>query len=286
MALDCTVSRVIQKRQLDKFLELAPIYLVMRGDAQAAEALKSIEDPDRRMAALWNYARYPKNKNQSIAAGWVWSDQQIAAYKTSPEKRGADIAIQNVAQLFNSDKEMRAKGAGQAVYSLHGDTDPRPFKVQMANWLRSDAHSVVNYGRGLYEHLLKEMNRCDFYPIFTDPLSVHDLMKFGKMIENYMDASKMGLKSPMFATPGLSDHGQSHAIDFKVFKTENGKPTQFLGTDSGLADNWRKEGCAAALARAVGVFNGRSGRKVFDGPLTNPDEPWHWVYHPAPMPRT
>jgi hypothetical protein len=302
MGISCAVDQMTMKRQLDKFIEVSPLYLQMRGDGEAAEALREIKDPDRRMAAFWNYARYPKNKGKSIAEGWVWSDERIAAYKKSAEKRSADVAIAAVAQIFNNDPAMVAKDPGKAIYRLRGDTDPRNYDTQMDNWLREDAYSVVNYGKGLREQLAKEMSTCGLSPIMGDMLwdmDVQSVLNFGKLVEKYANSSNFGshtvkdkktgkvsqvpgLASPMFATPGLSDHGQSHAIDFKVYKTEGGKTTEFLGANGSERDKWRASGCAAALAGAIAKLNARMSRTVFAGPLKNPDEPWHWVYSPAP----
>jgi hypothetical protein len=282
----CVTNPTVMRMQLDKFIQVSPVYLVMRGDTQAAATLKVITDLDRRMAAFWNYVRYPKNKGRSIAEAWAWDKEQIAAYEKSPERRAAGVAIAAVKQLFADDPKIKAIGeADSAVYTLWGEPDPRPLETQLNNWQRSDADSVKEYGRVIREHLVKEMSVCGLAPVNNGiiwDMNVEQLMKFGQFIEKYADSSSMGAKSPVFATPGLSDHGRSRAVDFKVIKHGQGKPEVYLGANSKQADRWRSEGCAGALTRAVNTLNQRNGRTVFKGPLSSPDEPWHWVYQPAP----
>jgi len=286
MVNSCVTDPTVMRMQLDKFIQVSPIYLAMRGDSQAAATLKQISDLDRRMAAFWNYVRYPKNKGRSIADSWAWDKQQIAAYEKSAERREAQTAIATVIHLFSNDPAIKAKGeADSAVYTLWGEPDPRPLETQLANWQRKDADSVKDYGRVIREQLVKEMSACGMAPVnrgIVWDMDVQQVLKFGQMIEQYSDSSSFGAKSPVFATPGLSDHGRSRAVDFKVLRKANGKTEVYLGANSKKADRWRSEACAQSLVRAVSTLNQRSGRTVFKGPLTSPDEPWHWVYQPSP----
>ena len=70
------------------------------------------------------------------------------------------------------------------------------------------------------------------------------------------------------ATPGISDHGRSQAIDFGV---RDSSGTKICGASS--ASTWRSTGMASHLASAM------KASKHFEGPLKSPDEPWHWEFH-------
>lgn len=71
------------------------------------------------------------------------------------------------------------------------------------------------------------------------------------------------------AAPGLSAHGTGRAIDFRVHD-RSGKKLH----GAGGAANWRSSGFAAQLKAAMAVA------PHFHGPLTAPDEPWHYFFDP------
>jgi len=74
--------------------------------------------------------------------------------------------------------------------------------------------------------------------------------------------------SPTSATPGLSRHGQSRAIDFYIKG-----PGVKLG--AGNSKGWDKGGWTKLLKEAV-----LKSSKKFKGPLPRPYEPWHYNYYP------
>ena len=75
--------------------------------------------------------------------------------------------------------------------------------------------------------------------------------------------------SPL-AAPGLSMHGQSRAIDFQIMKSGRIVAATEVGA---VAREWDAAGWTRRLKQAVFAASPR-----FKGPLTAPDEPWHYEY--------
>jgi hypothetical protein len=90
-----------------------------------------------------------------------------------------------------------------------------------------------------------------------------------KAVQDFADVLAKLLRSGEVrtATPGISDHGQSRAIDFSVIKAGGG-----FVIGAGGADNWRKDGWDTALRAAM------RPSPHFHGPLLIPDEPWHYTF--------
>jgi hypothetical protein len=80
-----------------------------------------------------------------------------------------------------------------------------------------------------------------------------------------------GRPSPL-AAPGLSEHGRGRAIDFQVHRGSSVIAGPEIAT---AAENWVAAGWAKKLADAVAAGSDR-----FEGPLKQPDEPWHFDYRP------
>lgn len=77
---------------------------------------------------------------------------------------------------------------------------------------------------------------------------------------------------PPLAAPGLSEHGRARAIDFQVHRGS----TVMAGPDVATADEvWIASGWARKLAAAIAAASDK-----FVGPLTQPNEPWHFEYRP------
>jgi hypothetical protein len=82
-----------------------------------------------------------------------------------------------------------------------------------------------------------------------------------------------GTSRPAIAAPGLSFHGQARAIDFQV--RQNGKI--IAGTDSKQIErDWRVPKWDLKLKESISAAG-----PSFRGPLTSPDEPWHFEYDPG-----
>ena len=78
--------------------------------------------------------------------------------------------------------------------------------------------------------------------------------------------------TPALAAPGLSPHGQMHAVDFQVWQ---GALTVAGPSTSQVQAVWVGQGWRDRLESAV-----RLASDKFRGPLQNPDEPWHYDYQP------
>src|SRR5262249_12615173 len=90
-----------------------------------------------------------------------------------------------------------------------------------------------------------------------------------KRIRNWLNSFE-GTSRPAMAAPGLSMHGQARAIDFQV--KQNGKI--IASTDSKQIErDWRTPKWDLKLKESI-LAAGPS----FRGPLTSPDEPWHYEY--------
>ena len=74
------------------------------------------------------------------------------------------------------------------------------------------------------------------------------------------------------AAPGLSRHGRARAIDFQIKKDGE----IIAGTSAGdIETSWRAEGWDEKLKASI-----EAAGPSFRGPLTSPDEPWHYDYEP------
>ena len=79
--------------------------------------------------------------------------------------------------------------------------------------------------------------------------------------------------TPALAAPGLSPHGRMHAVDFQV---RQGALTVAGPSTAQVPAVWVGQGWRDRLEYAV-----RRASDKFRGPLQNPDEPWHYDYHPS-----
>lgn len=215
------------------------------------EVLHRIPRFDRKVLAIWAYKRFEHKRD--IRQYWTWDSDRIKQYQTTDEHKPVDAAVASVRKEF---AEIRSG------YKLTGSPEPRPLKKQIDYW--NDRKGIGEIATDLESKLLYELRKDGYtedyegYEKFNHLLSVRWA---GGMI-----------KEPTNAVPGLSAHGQMRAIDFHVLK--NGT----LVAGSGGASNWRVQGFAEDLKKAIKRVNGKYGREVFDGPLKSPDEPWHYTY--------
>jgi hypothetical protein len=92
-----------------------------------------------------------------------------------------------------------------------------------------------------------------------------------RKFQNFLSNQNLEV-APTVATPGLSQHGQLRAFDFKI--TQNGQI--IATTDSSTVETvWDAQGWTRKLNAAV-----TSASRKFAGPLASPREPWHYTYIP------
>jgi hypothetical protein len=214
----------------------------------SGEALKQIPDPGRKLLALRSYLRY----GAKIADRWSWTREQIKAFEESPERQAL------LAEIAAVKKHFRAANPGYEIY-IHGTV--RSLEEQIASWNKNDS---VKTGS---EEILAAY-KASFGEDRLEPAKI-DVRRLDAWLRNFEPSKRANL-----AAPGLTPHGRASAIDFQVMK--DGRI--HAGADSKQVESiWRAEGWDQKLKasmKAVGA--------PFSGPLTNPDEPWHYDYAPPP----
>jgi hypothetical protein len=206
------------------------------------DALRMIDKPDLQLLALRRYIR----KATGLDAQWVWSDQQINAYENSPAFARVRVEIDKVRKTF---EELNPG------YTL-GVSPIRDLARQVALWNAN--HTVRTAATDLQRRCRDEVIG---YPERPDHSAVQ---KFRTFLGHCPVRPE-----PTSAAPGLSDHGQMHAIDFVVMKGHSkvaDTRTASIGTQ------WDAPGWTQKLQDAV-----RLSKSAFKGPLSHPREPWHYT---------
>ncbi|WP_133122803.1 hypothetical protein [Zhengella mangrovi] len=220
-------------------------YLSDLAPPPAARALEAIDGPGRKLLALRSYLR----AGPGLAGRWSWTEAEIRAFQGSPEQKAMLAAVAAVKARFAEDNP---------GYELYVNTRIRSLDVQIGRW---NENGSVEQAAG------------DIYAAWTDAFGLDG---DGPMPD--FEASAAWLKSyrpperAHVAAPGLTAHGQGHAIDFQVMKDG----TIIAGADSGQVETvWRADGWDRKLKQAMDAAG-----PSFSGPLTSPDEPWHYSYDP------
>lgn len=211
-------------------------------------ALIKIADPGRKLLALRSYVRY----GAKIADRWSWTEEQIKAFQGSPGQKAllAEIAAVN--------ENFKAANPGYAIY-VH--VTVRSLDEQLASWNRNNS-----VGAGAQEILTAY--KAAFGADGLEPKKVD-----GKRLEAWLRGFKPS-KHANLAAPGLTLHGRANAIDFQVMK--DGRI--YAGASSKQVEAlWRTEGWDQKLKASISAAG-----PSFTGPMTNPDEPWHYDYSPPP----
>lgn len=208
---------------------------------EVREALHRIDGNGRRLLALRSYIR----SHDSIADRWSWTQQQIDAYRQSDEYRDLLAEIDRIREQF----EQANPGS-----SLYASTDVRSLDQQLQRWNENAGVGVV--AAELQQALCTEARKA-----FTRAGALGD----------FLVRWQPSVPAPL-AAPGLSLHGRARAIDFQVQQGDR----IVAGPDvSRIADDWVAQGWAEKLRTAI-----KSASTRFHGPLTLPNEPWHFEYRP------
>jgi len=214
----------------------------------AKEALQRIDGPPRQLLAVRGYIR----ADRQLTARWSWSAQEIRAYEASDEYRELLASIDAVRARF----ETQNPG-----YSLYANTTARSLDQQLQRWNSNPSVGVI--AALLQQAALRELSGKD-YPAHPDAKAT---LRFANFLREWRPTPA----APPLASPGLSLHGRSRAIDFQI--VQNGRiiaPTEVAKVRSA----WEDQGWARKLATAM-----RGTR--FVGPLQSPNEPWHYEYAPG-----
>ena len=207
----------------------------------ARKALDRIPDQGRKLLALRSYLRA-----RSLEARWSWTREEIDAYLKSDQYVSAMAAVAAVTKAFE------LKNAG---YTLHVNTDVRSLDEQIDKW---NANGSVQAAGA-------EINAATTKWLTDQPKAGPDeLRAFLVDLTPAMTAS--------LAAPGLTAHGRGQAFDFQIAKGNGVIAAADTGAVSG---KWEAEGWTGKLQEAV-----RLSTLPFEGPLKDPNEPWHYDYKP------
>lgn len=177
----------------------------------------------------------------TLAARWSWSEAQIEAFERSSEY------ARMLAEIAKIDARFRQSNPG---FSLYANTQVRSLGVQLERWNKN--RTVGKVADDLYASVRQS----------ADAESVEGL---SRLLNDWRASAAIPL-----AVPGLSLHGQSRALDFQVRAGDR----VIAGPDTAsVARVWERQGWASRLAAAINASS-----KHFNGPLTTPNEPWHFQY--------
>lgn len=217
-------------------------------DVRAAAALDRIEGLGPRLLAARSYLRSAAR----LPECWSWTQEQIDAYQGSPAQASLDAEIARVREIFE---------AANPGYTLFVNPQVRSLNIQLQHW--NENRSVADAGN----HLLEALRRIVGADGFPAPGNQEALARFSQALT----AHKLE-PAPALAAPGLSPHGQMHAVDFQV---RQGSLTVAGPSTAQVQSVWLGQGWRDRLETAIHRASDR-----FRGPLQNPDEPWHYDYHP------
>lgn len=217
-------------------------------DARAAAALDRIEGLGPRLLAARSYLRSAAH----LAERWSWTQAQIDAYEGSPQQAALAAEIASVREAFE---------AGNPGFTLFVNPQVRSLDIQLQHW--NENPSVADAGNHLLE-ALRAVVRVEGFPA---PGTAAARARFESTLRAHQPQP-----TPALAAPGLSPHGQMHAVDFQV---RQGVVTVAGPSTSQVQAVWVGQGWRDRLESAV-----RRASDKFRGPLQSPDEPWHYDYHP------
>jgi hypothetical protein len=217
-------------------------------DPKVAETVPRIDGAPRRLLALRGYLR----SRAGLKSKWSWSAAEIARYKQSAEYKAALAEVEKV----------KAKFAEQNPgYSIEVNTEVRTLEAQIASWNQNQ--SVATAADALFAAVQKELTN----PAYKAQPDEAGLRRF----QNFLSNQTLAV-TPTVATPGLSQHGQLRAFDFRI--TQNGQ-TIATTESSTVKTVWDAGGWTRKLNAAV-----TAASRKFAGPLAAPREPWHYAYVP------
>ena len=212
----------------------------------SGEALTQIPDAGRKLLALRSYVRY----GAKIADRWSWTKEQIKAFEEAPERQAL------LAEIAAVSKHFRAANPGYEIY-VHGTV--RSLDEQIASWNKNDS-----VGTGAEEILAAY--KAEFGKYGLEPAKI-DVKRLAAWLRDFKPSKRANL-----AAPGLTLHGRASAIDFQVMKDGH----IYAGANSEQVESlWRAEGWDQKLKASMNAAG-----PWFSGPMTNPDEPWHYDYAP------
>ena len=239
--------------------------LALRFLPRVRTALGRIGSFERRLLAM----KYYLNRSDSvILAKWAWDTEEIAAFRRSAEYGIARAELRLVERSF----EQRNPG-----YDLDVRMEIRTLGEQIGKW--NSVRSIGLAARQLYDTCLAYFRLA---VAVTDSMQPEVLFQLGDTVVNddglqrfiaYLRAFEPRVQ-PTVAVPGLSQHGRLRAFDFRIHR----RGSLVAGTSTAsIPARWDAAGWTARLQEAICLVSDR-----FEGPLTEPYEPWHYEFKLAP----
>jgi hypothetical protein len=215
--------------------------------APSNQALRQIPDLGRKLLALRIYLRTGSRLKQR----WSWTDEQIKAFQGSAEQQALLAEVAAVSTYF---------AQANPSFQIYVNTNIRSLDAQIRSW-----NSNESVGVAADEILSKWKDEFGTEPQAWAKLDSKKVRIWLKRFD--------GTNRANIAAPGLSFHGQARAIDFQVM--QNG--TIIASTYSKQIDHdWRTPKWDIKLRESISAAG-----PSFRGPLTSPDEPWHYEYDPG-----
>jgi len=263
--------------------------------------LDSVPDLARRLLALRGYLVKENTSPGAVRIQWAFSQQEFDDFRDTHEGGGLTRELKVVMDRFDQENSGFRLVRGSLFRSLltqiaYWNSIKRHDIQMVADALMQNARKVFTKKSNeligsmqVPEYpMIEEYNDATqlWFRLITPPgggvpgalfgTNPEAQAKFARFVQlkngldDFAEVIRKAtlLKAPKTATPGLSDHGQSRAIDFGVQNLKTG--TKILGASNASA--WRETGFAQKLATAMTASN------HFHGPLRVPDEPWHWDF--------
>lgn len=239
-------------------------------EERVRNVLDRITDENRNLLALRGYVRFPSR----ITNRWAWTNQEEEEFRGSRE--GAVMAgeIQSILRRF---------ARNNPGHRLRANQQARSLDQQINSWINQRSRGgriVLSFGQRLWNLAGSELDRTNQGTVIYPDLPTADsTVTFHDWLRQHSRDLGLGHRvegrwrtNPSLATPGLSDHGRLRAIDFSVIR----RGTTVAGADSGQdsLDIWRGNPHWQTLLNDAITAGGGN----WEGPLRNPDEPWHYTY--------
>jgi hypothetical protein len=245
----CMIPLAAFGETVETLLEQSLAGVAQEQDPRVIESLGRIDGTGRQLLALRSYLR----SREHLSERWSWTDEQIAAWKESPEHADLAVEIERVKSVFVRENP---------GYELWVNPQVRSLDAQIAGWNANESVTAASQ-----EVLARAIDYIGAAPYRAAPPE-RRTADFARFLVSHVPTP-----TPTVAAPGLSPHGQMRAIDFQVHR--DGRVV--AGPKSAtIAADWDAAGWSARLDAAV-----REGSTAFVGPLASPREPWHYTYVPA-----
>jgi hypothetical protein len=218
-------------------------------DPRVQSALKRIPAGPRRLLAMKYYLhRTP----EEIDRKWAWSSEQARQFKRSAAYTTAREEIERVKQKF---AELNPG------YRLEVTVEIRTLGTQIGKWNRTG--SIGQASSELMDSVRTLLS--DSTAGFDGPPGDSSVARFIGYLREFEPE-----RLPTVAVPGLSQHGQLRAFDFRIMQ---GRRLVAGTSSSTIETKWNEAGWTERLREAIYAASDK-----FEGPLAEPFEPWHYTY--------